>query len=862
MTWKPGDRLTHRFNPDLGPGLIEAVEDRTLVVHFPDVNTVLRLAAESDAICPLRFLAGTPAVILSSLEQVIVAEDAELNRVRLTDGRVVDTADLWPARIGESLTERLTLGDVDELATFSLRLDALHLAALREADGLGSFLGGRIRLFPHQLYAAESATKTNPTRWLLADEVGLGKTVEACLILNHLLRTRRATRTLVVAPDTLTVQWLGELWRKYHQVFVLLDQKRLLDVEKEYGRGFNPFQAYRQVVVGLEFLLERPKLTTQAVEADIDLLIVDEAHHLKRPPDHPGNREYRAIQPIAELGRHMLLLSATPLEEDAFGFFRLLELLRPEEFVDCPIEERLRRPRPLPPCTSSTKRQAIQGLPPRAPAPVNLTEDAGWTAHSHLETELRRQATDHVVARTTKLRRLRRALASGSALTGILGAGNQRLKRLAAAADNSDPRLAWLGRMGPKWKQAGHKTLVFAAHRETLELIKTRMRQQAQLRAGVFHEDMSPAQRDIEVAQFRLPDGPSMLLATESGGEGRNFEFCTRLVLFDLPWNPMVVEQRIGRLDRIGRRLPVEIVYFQPRSSIGAAVVQLYESLGIFQEPLGGIEQELSQVQPAIEEMALSGVLSPPRSSLVTIAENAQRARDYIKEAAVHELHRHPYRAEMAESILARVPDELDELIREVVLAAAEQFNLQVEEHKNGLRHSFEFGVQARVENLPGVPAGSSFLGTFDREEAVRDESIDFFSSGHPLVEGILEYLEDERTGRVAFLHIRGPEEGFGLLALYKDGPRFSAVVIDHDGRQRPEWAGLLTRRPVKSRRVDPTQWTRQPEWPTLIRRLVSQLDSSAHPVAVAIFLMEADLSASSRQERRRQHEAHPRGRP
>ena len=74
-----------------------------------------------------------------------------------------------------------------------------------------------------------------------------------------------------------------------------------------------------------------------------------------------------------------------------------------------------------------------------------------------------------------------------------------------------------------------------------------------QLRVGVFHEDLSPGQRDIEVAQFRLPAGPSMLVSTECGGEGRNFEFCTRLVLFDLPWNPMLVEQRIGRLDRIGR---------------------------------------------------------------------------------------------------------------------------------------------------------------------------------------------------------------------------------------------------------------------------------------------------------------------
>ncbi|NIM02248.1 MAG: RNA polymerase-associated protein RapA, partial [Acidobacteria bacterium] len=100
------------------------------------------------------------------------------------------------------------------------------------------------------LYAAESATRAPLVRWLLADEVGLGKTVEACLILNHLLRTGRADRTLVVAPETLTVQWLGELWRKYHQVFVLLDDKRLADVEKDYGPGFNPFDAHRRVVLG------------------------------------------------------------------------------------------------------------------------------------------------------------------------------------------------------------------------------------------------------------------------------------------------------------------------------------------------------------------------------------------------------------------------------------------------------------------------------------------------------------------------------------------------------------------------------------------------------------------------------------
>ena len=167
--------------------------------------------------------------------------------------------------------------------------DELAEEAIREADGLGSFLGGRIRLFPHQLYAAERATRANPVRWLLADEVGLGKTVEACLILNHLLRTGRAESTLVVAPETLTVQWLGELWRKYHQVFVLLDDRRLADVEKDYGRGFNPFDAHPQTVLSLESLCDNPRLSEQAVDAGLDLLIVDEAHRLRRPPGHPGD---------------------------------------------------------------------------------------------------------------------------------------------------------------------------------------------------------------------------------------------------------------------------------------------------------------------------------------------------------------------------------------------------------------------------------------------------------------------------------------------------------------------------------------------------------------------------------------------
>src|SRR4029079_15297809 len=145
-----------------------------------------------------------------------------------------------------------------------------------------------------------------------------------------------------------------------------------------FGADANPFDIHRRAIVSLEVMIERPRLTDQAVTAGIDLLVVDEAQRLRRPPGHPGEPSWRAIAPIADLGRHVLLLSATPLEDDAHGFFRLLQLLRPDEFPEgLDVEARLQSGVPLPPCTSATRRVDIGGLPPRAPIAIDLPGDGG-----------------------------------------------------------------------------------------------------------------------------------------------------------------------------------------------------------------------------------------------------------------------------------------------------------------------------------------------------------------------------------------------------------------------------------------------------------------------------------------------------
>jgi ATP-dependent helicase HepA len=836
VIWQPGDVLTHRHNPELGLGYVVSVGPRILEVAFPRTGATLRLADAASVLLRVDLSPGRRVRLLSDAGEATVAVLVNGAVVRLADGREVSLGALWPVELEGALLDRLARGDVDALAPFATRLDALHLAERREAGGLGPFLGGRIRLFPHQLHVAERASQHDPVRWLLADEVGLGKTVEACMILNRLVHTRRAERCLVVAPETLTVQWLGELWRKHHQVFALLDDKRLADVARDFGPELNPFDIHRRAVIALETLVQRPRLTEQAVAAGVDLMVVDEAHRLRRPRGHPGEPEWRAVAPIAALGRHLLLLTAIPFEDDVHGFFRLLQLLRPDEFSDeDAFEARLAAGEPLPPCTSSTRREDIGGLPPRLAVPVELPADA-WRERVVLEDSVRRAPLDpgDALARRRRADRIERTLASGAALRAVVERSEEDLRLIAESADAQDPRVDWLVAQAPRWKGLGEKSLVFVAHDETLEMLRTALSHRAQLATGAFHERLSAARRDIEVAQFRRPEGPSLLLSTECGGEGRNFEFCHRLVLFDLPWSPVVVEQRIGRLDRIGRQVPVEIVFFRPPSGVGADVARLFEAVGLFREPLAGLEPELAPIRAALEAVALDPNAALGAEQFRTLVSDTQAARTRIREAAYRELHRDRYRSEMADAVLARVPDDVDGLNEDVVVAAVEDLGFHVERGRGRRAFSIEFGNEALVDSLPGVPGGSNFLGTFDREEAVEDETLDFFAAGHPLVEGVLAHLEESARGRVAVLGVQiGQERGFGLLALYKERLGFDAVVVDEEGRSRPSWAAALRRHPLRTRRVPPGL-LEAPDWSVRIERLGAFLDGARRPVALA----------------------------
>ena len=839
--WHDGDLVRHRFNSDLGVGRVTEVRHRRLKIDFPEVEESFEMTLDGNAL---------ERVVLPPGSSVLLLNDGSRGRVeqalddgqsyQLDDGRVIDVADLWPSDVRETPIDRLKRGELGSAADFANRLAALRLDRLRRADDLSSFLGGRIRLYAHQLYVAERATRADPVRWLLADEVGLGKTVEACLILNHLVHTGRAERVLVVAPDTLTVQWLGELYRKYHQVFVLLDDARLKDVARDHGPGFNPFDAHPHAVISLEMLAERPRLSEQAVESGLDLIVVDEAHHLERPEGTPGNPAYRVVAPMVLASAHALLLTATPLEEDPHAFFVLLQLLLPDFFADgLDVDAILAGT--LPPCTSATRRADIGGFPPRIGQPVDLERSPNGI---RMETALNESAASNAALEGRKLEAYQRLLSSPAACPAPTGVERARWKEWAEVASEEDPRLAWLLEQAPRYREAGEKTLVFVAYKETLDWVREAFERKLGRRVGVFHEDLAPQRRDIEVAQFREAAGPSVLLSTECGGEGRNFEFCTRIVLFDLPWSTTSLEQRIGRLDRIGRQGPVEIVYFRFADGLGGLLARVAEETGIFAEPLGGLSRELGGIERVLSKVALE-----PEPGAVGLApfeealEAATEARERIEEAAYHTLHADPYQRSMEDALLARVPSELDDRARELVLGSVERLGFDVLREPGEQCYSIELGSNALVDHVPGVPGGRRFLGSFDREEAVARESIDFFASGHPLTEGLLQELEDSARGRAVALSLALPTAvraraqapaGWGCMAIY-EGSQPRIEVRDAAGQRRAEWEAALLDGGALMAKAEPDRAPRLSGAEELEELLGSLSDD---PSAVAIFYL------------------------
>ena len=355
--WQAGQKVVRPYSPESGVGVIVAVEERFLDVFFPDTMERLKLSPEPESVRPIALQVGmlvrTPT---NQVEQILELRGAS---ARLSSGEEIASEQLWPVIAASGAIDRLLDGEFDEDTDVLNRLDGLRLLTLQHTGQVSSLLGGRIELFAHQLDTASQAIAQERARWLLADEVGLGKTIVAYMIASALLRTERVERAVILAPQSLILQWLGELYKKFHQVFVYVDEERLEHVASDFGEQTNPFDVHPLAMMSYEFLSRRPELIALMRASKPQLLIADEAHRLTAPDLHGS------IAPLVREAEHALLLTATPFQLGERGFMGLVEMLLLEHSEDDLGRHVVRG-------VSAVTRQDIKRLPERSPQAIEV----------------------------------------------------------------------------------------------------------------------------------------------------------------------------------------------------------------------------------------------------------------------------------------------------------------------------------------------------------------------------------------------------------------------------------------------------------------------------------------------------------
>lgn len=735
---KPGARVVNEAEPTLGLGRVERlVPPRSIEVAFPAVGET-RLYNLKTA--PLRRLVLQPG-------QQAVGRDGRRFRVERVEeqdglliyrgqGRTLAEAELADQNTSTSAADDLRHGRLSHYQLFDLRERGWRVRRDLLASQARGLAGARVRLLPHQLHIAYTVSRRLLPRVLLADEVGLGKTIEAGLIFSALRALGRADRVLILTPPSLLYQWLTELVRRFNELFSVLDFERyeeLLEVED----GLTPFERLPRIIAPITLLSDEEALE-EAVSASWDLVIVDEAHHLLE-----GYTE--ALRQLSRRTRGLLLLTATPMRQGWQTEYALLHLVDPERFGSpeafeeehLHLQEVARAARDLDP-------KRLKELFPEDRSLAQLLDEEA-PREEILQSLIDRHGTGRVLVRNRRER-----------LQGFPG---RRVHPVPV-----EDRLNWLF----DFVRAHDKTVLIARDAQTVLELQRAFREETGILTATFHEGLSILERDRQVAYFAQGDGAQILLSSEIGGEGRNFQFAHHLVLWDLPLSPDLLEQRIGRLDRIGQDREIQVyVPFAPDSPEEILFRWHHEGLDGFEHPVNGSELVREEVQDELEDVltshqGLEKLLKRTRQALEAHKKALQDSVDVLVDL-------NSFDPVLGEQLVLRVSEqEASIALRDFLSRALESFGVQEEElaEKGLLR--IKAGDLMTVDSFPGLGHDRAFLATWDRDLALVREDVEFLSADHPLVEGSLAMALDQDQGRAsAALWNGAPEKGVLVQMLY-----------------------------------------------------------------------------------------------
>ncbi len=789
-----GQRCMSEREPELGLGIVESVDRTRIGVRFPATGENRLYALGTPVLKRVQFREGE--TVRSRHQHTVVIETVEETAGLLTylgQGQRISEAEISDVTSVSSPPQRLMAAQTDANEVFDLRMRALEAQARYRQSDVRGFLGGRLQLIPHQFYILNEVSSRQIPRVLLADEVGLGKTIEACLIVQRLLAVGRARRVLILVPESLVHQWFVELLRRFNLWFSIYDEARCAAAEQS---GENPFHASQLALASVTFLSLQENRRAQAVEAGWDLIVVDEAHHLQSTPD-AASPEYQLVEALSQRTPGLLLLTATPTQLGLAGHFARLRLLDPYRYnnYDAFVKEtdgfgqvaeiatKLIEQKPLKPKDLTTLKKIFNRDPERLEQHLKaLADGKAGAREAVLKTLLDQHGTGRVVFRNTRAsmtgfpkRKFCPAPIEGGHPTLLARIsrefeaeelGNEASVRFSF---KEDPRIDWLVALLQKHRPA--KVLLICKSQRKVIAIEAALQHRASLKVALFHEGLPLVQRDRNAAWFAEPDGAQLLICSEIGSEGRNFQFAHHLVLFDLPLNPGLLEQRIGRLDRIGQTTTIQIHAPYLVGSSDQLVLDWYHrGLDAIETPLHGGNDYQERFRDRLLTLALAAgdgkkvpaewdaLLAETIVFREQLTEKMRRGRDRLLEL-------NSFNPAIAERVIARVQAaDADPFLKNFLGELLDHFGVRIKEHEEG--DVFYDPSHAYIEGFPSIPA-EGMLATFDRRRAIAREDIRFLSADHSLLRDALDLLVNSPAGTTAFGWIEADEPNILLEAVY-----------------------------------------------------------------------------------------------
>lgn len=780
MMFVPGQRWISSAEPELGLGTILRVEGRGVQVLFAKAGVLRPYAIDSAPLLRAEFRAGQRVAgkgIAFLVERVEIREELLIYR---GEGRELEEGQLDDEQSVSQADDRLIGGRTDAVAHFELRLEGLKRRAEARRSPIWGLGSARIGLVPHQLRVAGIASARRPPRVLLADEVGLGKTIEAGMIIARQLATGRASRVLLLLPDTLVYQWFVELLRRFNLSFAIYDEERCEALEQS-GDTSNPFEDEQLVIADFGFLESSPKYAAQLLEAPWDLLVVDEAHHLAWSPELASPR-YRMVEQLAAVIPGVVLLTATPEQLGRSGHFARLRLLDPQRYHDLDgylaeadtyqvlskIADKLLEGVALDELQRATLADAFHGDQALTAQLAESTKPA--STRELLAALIDRHGTGRAMFRNNRAgvggfpTRLPEwhlldadTLEEGTrqSLLAEFHADIQQPPALIEVDYSLDPRVDSLISLMEQYPQ--DKFLLICRSQAKVQALEEVLRTRSGVAVARFHEGLGIIQRDRNAAYFAQPDGARLLLCSEIGSEGRNFQFAHRLILWDLPLDPDLLEQRIGRLDRIGQKHDISIHILVVADSAQHVLARWYdeginafrsspadgrELLRRYGEPLTRLavdhargldnrDQELdvllAETQASHEQLAQ--LIRGGRDHLLELAASRDLHADELQQAFAHEDH-DPGRDAFMQRLLEAFGIHAEELGHQVLLLDPQYLS---------------------TDALPGFAEGPQSI-TFARDVALAREDLPLLRLDHPLIAGAMDLALSGEQGNAAFM--------------------------------------------------------------------------------------------------------------